>query len=765
MNDERANKKIEQEIEKEIEEKELKIRKKRKRRGKLKFHFKKSFLIPVLIFTALLSIGLISMNDSVYAKKNESSKYYSHLNDSEIEDIFGLKVGEIANPWAWITEAKTFVIVEENNGNYTYWWNTPNIQMSAQNSLYDAIISSGYGTHNGREANKDQWLVDLGETKNANTAMKKYGFHLANPTYTGERPLITISVADVLIPDDFFDGVGRVWDLFTGGKVVPCPTNEDLNSLIYVCPHDYDTSAITFEHWVEKNWDKVVKKLDKHQVLISGTKNDQGEDTGLKDGKYYVFENLTATGKKEGQTVAKEGVDAKTVCQTLKENSGKYYPEVAKNIILASGLGQTHQTERIMPYDTSRMSEKDKKMFSVSDPRSEMQNSLLSTGYDKELSAIFKKATVSVSAKLAEITVALNSFSNFSFVDNVGLDVMALWNPNIVMFLTWIIIILFCVFCIKSAIEIIRTGGARFSLFLKIISTFFIALSIYCVGSNPDNTYKQVKNISTNIFNLANVAFERQDSVNALYGTGDAADKENTELWLPYFNIWTSYHTNHSILDKEQNIDTSSKNVEYKNLIVPTLEDGTKQTLWSTVLADAVVTNTNYSGNIYRMVDHFMAPRLKQAINDKDEIDVKVAKNENYNGNIQSSLNLSQLCFQLLIFFFVVLKVLIFFEFLLNISMLLFNMALLATNMFRLKRVLKELGASMLDVVFMNVFIGLAVWGSLAVSGLFGFAIFIFFVYLTVAIIKTLARSNSVFTPKIFKPITQACYKISDAFK
>lgn len=715
--------------------------------------FNFSFLKKLIPAISIFILAITTFTSSItYA---DNSKYYSHLTQQEIEDIFKLKVSDIPDPWTWLSQSKTFVIVEDYLNDYTYWWNTPNIQMSAQNSLYDMISMSGYGSGSGEEANKREWLVDLGDSDNANTALKKYGFSIPSPTYVGERPLITISIGGVLMPDSVLDGFGRVWDfIWDGGDVIKAPSNEDMNSLIYVAPRDYETSGITFERWVDDNWYEAIGNIKSNQVLLSSA-----DENGIAQGKQWIKEWII---NKQG--LNEPGLSAKRICQELEQICGEYYPDVAKNIILASGIGKAHQTERIMPYDISRMSSNDAKMFDgIKDPRSEMQQSLFSTGYDKLIWGMFKSSILSLSGKISEITVALNGFTNFTFLENIGLNPLDLWNDSILQILLLIMLSAFIFYVVKSSFKILKNGNYM-NIVVKAFCTFLIMIFVFNISYNSENTYKFIKNVSTSIFNLANVTFHTaNDDISALYGNGDAADRENVQLWLPYFNTWTSYQTNHTILDSEQKINKNDNYPELNNIITPNI-NGVEQTLWSTILADTFVTPANYSGNIYRVVDHFMAPRIENFEHNGENIDIQVSKNENYNGNIQSAINLSGLPFQILILFFVVFKVLLFFEFIFNIALLLFNLTLSVTSKYKIITVIKELGASMLNVAIINFIIGLVVWSSLSSSGFGALAIFAFYIFLTYNIIKELVRSNSVFTPKFFRPAQRAIYNVKDMF-
>lgn len=702
--------------------------------------FKKYFIL--LIFT----LFILNSNIKIHAKE-----YHSNLSSEEIKDIFSLKVEDVKDPWTWISKTKTFIIVEKNEGDTIYWWNVPNLQMTAKNNLYDLIAISGYGSGSGKSPQNSKCLAKL---DNPNTALKKYGFNIPSPTYVGERPLITISTLDVLLPDNMIDTVGRLSNLIFDGEVTGLVSNKDMKSLMYLAPRDYDDN-ITFEKWVKNNWYDALGKIKNGQVLL--TKANQ--ETGEFNGKYWVKDTII-----NKNNLSKPGLSEKYICQKLKEICGSNYPDVAKNIIITSNLKQKSSNTRIMPYDFDKMTSEDKKLFSgLKDPRCEIQKTMLDTGYDKHIFGLFKSFILSLSGKISEITICLNSFSNFTFLENIGLNPLKLWNNSITHFLILIMLLVFVFYVVKSALKVVSGKEGNFHLIIKVLSTFLVAIFILNLSYNQENTYKSLKYISTRIFNLSHVVFEKHETLNPLYGTGNSVDKENVELWLPYFNTWTHYNTNHSLLDSTQIINKNYKHVEEKGLKVPKIGN-IEQNLWCTILADNFTKKENYSGDVYRVVDHFMAPRIDKFEYKNSKIDLKIKQNENYNGDIQSHINFSSIPFQLLVLFFVLLKVLLFFEFIFNISMFIFNLTLSVTSKFKISLILKELGASMLNISIINIIIGLTVWSTLSAYGISALFICIFYIYLTYNIIKSLGKNNSVFTPKFFRPIRKIYYDTKDIF-
>ena len=215
--------------------------------------------------------------------------------------------------------------------------------------------------------------------------------------------------------------------------------------------------------------------------------------------------------------------------------------------------------------------------------------------------------------------------------------------------------------------------------------------------------------------------------------------------------MWTVYQTNHNILDSSQGINTNDGTPEVDNLRIPKIGD-VEQRIWSTVLADAVTTKESYSGNIYRMVDHFMAPRV--VLNDAESVDLSISVNENYTGNIQSTIHWGALPMQLLILFLVTIKLLLFLEFMFNMSFFIVNMSLSVNDGKQVVRTVKELFASMVNVAVANLAICIVIWVSLTVDGALSLILFAFFCFLIYQTLKNLVSSNGVFTPKILrKPV------------
>lgn len=741
---------------------------------KIKINNPLLFLNKLFFFFTILIciIGGIILNNTKTVKAD--SDYYSNLSDDELNKLFKLSASNLGNAWDWISNFQTYTIIEDTGNGYIYWWNAPNIQQSAINSTYDIILNSGYGGTIGTDPADQNFLIDVtGNSSESKTALQRYGFKIPNTAYLGERPLITISISGVLKPDGFWDGVGRLIKFVFKGEIIDCPTQDDYNSLAYIAPNDYSDGTNTFETWVSNNWDNFITYVPDGAVLHpQASKKSNGEYNGL----VWVKDSII---NKNGLQ-NKSNSDHNEICSELQEICGADYGDVAICIMLQTikasesdgndfSVIENPKVERIMPYDLTRLNSNDRDLFNgIIDHRAEMQNSLYSSGYDKMITNYFKQALMTFSGKLTEITVALNNCGNFNFIEGIGLDPTILWTNEIIDFLIILMMIIYVVYLVRTAIKVLIGKGTNLALISKSILIFIICLCIYTFAKIPDQTYNFIKNISSTIFSASNVTLTSNDNLSKLYGTGNAHDKENCSLWLPYFNTWTIYNTNHSITDNRQliNIKSGNEKPEELGISIPTISD-VQQNLWCTLLADTATKDNKYSNNVYRMIDHFMAPRIIDNNISKQNIDITVNQNENYNGNIQTSLNFSSILWQILLFVWIIIKIVLFYEFILNIALLFFNLSLVVFDERELGRVLKTLGASALNVFFINTFCVVVVWASLVTSGIAGIILALFFYFISVGIVMQISKmsNSSPFKPKVLKQLSKALNKAMGIFR
>ena len=721
------------------------------------------FLFIIILFFSLF-INLIIPKYSF-----AENVYYKNLSDDDFTNMLSLKVDDIVDPWQWITDTQTFVAVEKDTdtGQLQYWWNAPNIQMTANNELSKYIVNKGYGLYFGHDPKDSQWIVPVGGNTKKKTGLQKYGFNIDSPVYTGERPIITISVSDVILPDNPVDAAVGVLKLIFDGELIDAPTDDDLNTLTYISPQDYETTDKSWETWVRKNWYAKAVNIPDGQLLIGGL-NDKGLDANGKQwSAYSIFDDAK---------VKEPNLSAKNICDRLKATCGSKYQEVCKNIILVcdGGKGGMHATQRIMPYNLSTMNSTDQKLFhGVTDPRSDMQTSAYGTGLDKTIPNMFAKIGIVICGKLSEYTIALTSLASFDFFDTTGIDPTFMWVNDIARFLLLLLIGGVLFLCVKAAFRVATNFDNSGSLVIRAIGCFFLACLLAGFAAVPSETYGLIKTISTTAFNIANVGFQTNSTVSSLYGDGDATEKEQCEYWLPYFNVWCVYNTNHSLTDDAQNIDkTPDGKPEKKNLVKPKI-GGVQQNLWCTLLADAVTDpNQACSGNPYRMVDHFMAPRISSLTLDNSDNnhklkDIEVKQNENYNGYIQTSFEFGSIILILLLFVLALMKVLLFYEFMFNIMMLFVNLCMSYDNLNGVKQTFAQLGCSMLNIMGMNMVMGFVVMLSISLTGPASICFSIFTVWILKQVYKLWTNTDTAFRPRSIcgavRLIRKAKHKIKES--
>lgn len=725
---------------------------KKKKSEKLKF-----------IIAGLLTVLLVFIACHTDSYANDTSKYYSNLSDSELEEIYGfnLYTDVIGEPWKWIMQQDNIVIIEDTESGYQYWWNAPNIQDTYMNEVYEILLNSGYGYYIGVKPIDREMFVDCSEV---HTAVQKYGFKLPSPMYQGERPLIAISTTDVILPDNIMDGIVRLVKFIFTGDIVKLPTDEDFNTLVYLAPRDYNPSSNTFRNWVAEYWDKAMQNIEPGQILMSNA----DPETGLCAETGDVVWVKEAIIDQNGLTSTNGDPD--WICSKLKYYCGTYYSDVCSNIIKTSGYNQLHNTERIMPYDYDSLTlTKDKELFNgIRDPRSEMQLDLDASNQiiTRFKSWFYGSLIMNISSFLSALTIKLNQVATFDFFENtLGIKGNMFWDRPVVNFFLVFMGVAFLFYCVYIAIKTASHKIAYIKSFQKIVSMFLICIIIYAISMDLNGFYTNFKSISESIMNFGNTTLTYDYQLSALYGDGDSNQKFDCSLYLPYFDLWTQYNTGHSLMDDAQMI-SNTVGPENDNLIIPDI-NGVEQTLWSTVLADEVSRKKVMSGNVYRMVDNFMAPRISDVSVSKGDISFNTEVNPDYNGYIQSGCNFLSILFQILIFLLVLFKLIVFVELMFHIIMFIYYIALYITDLRKVKETVKELFTTIIMLFIVNTIISMVVYISLMASESIVMTLIMALVcyYAVISIFISMVKGNFPFTPKLFKSIDAGVRKVGYMFE
>lgn len=358
--------------------------------------------------------------------------------------------------------------------------------------------------------------------------------------------------------------------------------------------------------------------------------------------------------------------DTIKLLQKLQDYCGVYYNEVLTNIMtlmqqnakkagVEISLSNTVD-QRVMPYDIDTMSETDKQVFNIRDPRvklykDSMIGSLVTNFKPKFNFGNYIKPQeflVNLGGRITELSVFFQTIVNFEFLDGLGLSPVELFTSN---FATIFYIIMFTILLtrtVKATIDVLKDGSV-----FKLFSGFIIILAevgfVAALAANPQESWSNTKIFLNKVMGLGEkISMAQQTELSYMFGTDNDV---GVTYYLPYLDLWSTYNTGYGILDQEQFI--KKFDTEEVGMFRPKIAERDIQH-WSILLADSfnyngdsnsVYATTNKDGklvngasinnNAYRVVDHFNAPRVEYKKQDNGNIKVTVTQNENYNGKFQ----------------------------------------------------------------------------------------------------------------------------------
>ena len=408
---------------------------------------------------------------------------------------------------------------------------------------------------------------------------------------------------------------------------------------------------------------------------------------------------------------------AQKIINFIKNSAGPYYAEVMANIVKLICLNAAEENDkgpiklmqqddvRVMPYDVSTLTSPDAKNYTVADPRVEKYKETVigsfianfSMSFYVNWAGIFKfmapqKTLLAIIGKVTEFSVFMQQLCNFDKFDEFGLSPTTMWTEKtgFGLMLMGALTIFFIVKTVKAVIDLCKYGkrgsGQVFVGFLCLILELGLIASI---TANPAKTWNTIKKVETTIINAGEMGTFYSDP-DMKYLFGDEGDLEVT-YYLPYLDAWSKYNTGYGLLAEQQKIDFDKKDSlpELKNFDPKGYATigSNKIGHWSVLLMDAFeyhsksdsiatsveytnpttkestyVNGTTINNNAYRVVDHFLAPRV--TLTDKgDTITLETKQNENYNGAFQEGVAdlFVKLLLALFICFLSLMKLLIFF--------------------------------------------------------------------------------------------------------
>lgn len=516
--------------------------------------------------------------------------------------------------------------------------------------------------------------------------------------------------------------------------------------------------------------------------------------------------------------------DAYKILNKLQTYCGPYYSEVVSNMIklmalsaYASGDSEPMQNvsrddDRIMPYDVDTLTSADKLNYSVSDPRVEIYKGHIVGGLVSDLTinwgiAIFFKPTslIDLGGRITEISVFFQQLCDFQFFEDYDLSPTNMWkadsqgNTNAYVLLLMSFLALF--FVIQTITSIIKMGtNSAGRLFVAFLLLVFELGMITAIAIAPDRIWNTIKNAESNIINLGESATIHTNELDYLYGS--ASDEEVT-YYMPYLDLWSKYNTGYGIIEYvddgnggtrvPQLINTDTDKPELKGLYdydndewkdyMPKI-DGNNIQHYSVLLADAftyhgdsnsvvngvyengkVCNGTVINNNAYRVVDHFLAPRVTIERADAETLNLSTAKNENYNGDFQgNSVNaiinlLVKLLNCILLCFISIIKFLTFVWQWWVLYIFIFRVILGKFNEQEpMSEILLKTFSPILFVLFIGIYAGIVLQVGMLAEGLMGIFLEIFLFILTAKLIVFWhgLRSGTLF-PQTLKPVYILC--------
>lgn len=498
------------------------------------------------------------------------------------------------------------------------------------------------------------------------------------------------------------------------------------------------------------------------------------EKTSLTLVNVYAYSRIyTVTEDYSDLATQLNDADAHEILTMLQSYCGPYYPEVVANMMklmcataknegdLAPTLTVIADDKRVMPYDTSSMLSLDRENYDVTDPRVELYKShvvgkLISKFSISPLSiGIYikpQKTIISFAGKITELSVFMQQLCNFNILDSYGLSPADMWQSGYVTLATALLALFFI---IKTVIAIFKMGsnaGAR-----TVLAFFILILElgiITAISLNPTKTWNMVKNVENKLINLGEmITVYSIPSLTYLYGS--SSDMEVT-YYMPYLDTWSKYNTGYGILDDEQLMDATTDAAELVDKDFPKIGTNEVQhysvllmdsfSYWgySNSLSNSILVNgSTYNGNTinnnaYRVVDHFMAPRV--AITDNGtSIHIDVTQNENYNGAFQSGIAdlLPKLLNCILCCFLSLVKFLTFMWQWFMLYIFLFKVILgRGAENKKMSTILLEVFSPTIALIFIGMYSGMVMIVGMSVEGLIGICVEIFLFWLTFMMIR-----------------------------
>lgn len=596
----------------------------------------------------LMALAVILVLIPIISFANNYSSYYTS-STTDLNEYFRLDKYDIADIMEWVRDKKTFITVEVRDGwdgSETAWINCPNLQQYMWNKL-QALAPSGYQSN----------VVDLDEStknslfptdENANTAMYKWGFDIPSNKYFGEWPVISFDASSLYPTSSWWGTFKSVVKGVFGGNVLNDITKDNLSTFFYDGMNDYVDGVYGYQVWIKEHWDEAMdfaiheKGIGPEYPLL--TKNFCGNKKGEFNGKTYNIQTCVIDLGLEEVDCSPEEFERKlrtlwgsefneiffccvTLTPTADRNGSDSYADTTKYPL------------RFMPYETDTLSSSDQSGL-VQDPRSEMARGDLGFVVKFNISKFFKgDGTVKTTGFFCKMAWLIDSLCSLTYLEKfIPVDSIA----GVQIFVTAFITLLSCIFVVRTLIvgkDVLVGNKGWFIGICHVLTTLFLCLFIGALINKNDTViqiFDNVVNFSDRVG--ASMFFDEGDSPNTDL-VNRPTDKQLHEMifWLPYYNEWCVYNTSHTYDDTAQDGNNGESELDdWESNMWPNIK-GKQLRTWSGALIKSFTDSGSgvISNNAYRVVDHFMAPRLE--IHDATTADISTERNENYTYPIQTA--------------------------------------------------------------------------------------------------------------------------------
>lgn len=606
--------------------------------------FKKFWCV---IFCLIAVVVCITPSITVFADDPEFEPEYV-TPDGDLDDMFELTVSDLTSGDAivdWLTDKHDFIVLEDNEWQYQAWINVPNLQLLIFGKL-DGVFACGY-TGSGTDLDMATATSMFPTDKNANTAMYQYGFSIPSITYKGEYPVIEYQLSEVL-PHGVWGTIKSAIRALFGQSIIEAPDTDAFSTLNYVNLTDYyEDYAMCC--WIQDYWEDTCDEIDEDQGLLP--KSICGNKESKADGKHYTAESCIFDNDFDDPSSLGFDLDNLDDCvrfnRLLKTTYGQYYSPVMTSIIYYSDGGEGSQltqfTCRRMPYYAAGLDPDEQGSIDfdlVEDPRCDA-DAYFNIVHQKDPGSwghTWRPFVLNLFGKLSQLTWFIDQLTKFDKLEDSGLEINILWNIGILKTISTLFLIFLVISMCKFAIRTARGHMSPKEGILKSLCGIVVAIIVITLAYHPGNSYEWFKSIMEAPRNIAGNMFASDDTTTSLISSSATSDeKYDMSYWVPYFEMWTYYNTNHNTADLDaQTIDIYSANdKEMKDMTYKGYIGSEENGRWDLLLAHSFCSGSEVKRDAYRVVDHFLAPKFDI---DFDNEEITTTENKYFTGDIQSQV-------------------------------------------------------------------------------------------------------------------------------